>query len=357
MKKIYKLLLVIPVWFIFTGCSLFNKVQTPQVQKKDNTYYENVWKDAFTYNQTTATDLPLIWKYDFEFSAAVEWDWNKLKSVFKNYWVDKLKWDFSNMTIKLYWDYYFTWENKHISINVKLYYNKTNFGLWDVDMSFDINQSWLVEYYINNLDRNFLTFIWLDNQTIDSLIWLYEENKNKKLTYQLPKEIITQVLASLNESKDSPLYKNSKQQEQQIIEAFLKSNTIQVIWWSKVNDSTDQVEFKLNVDNLISFFNDVSKIIWENKSFDQEKQLLKDLTLKWTLNIANKLIVDSNILTEFVLKGINEQTKKEQFEVITLQSKLKILDPKIMDFDFLTALSSASQPENKLIIRLKWLIK
>lgn len=106
-KRILTLSLVSFFSISLFGCSLFNKSKDSSV-KKDLSYYNQVWEDAFKYNQNTATNLPAKWVFDFEITSAIEWDWNKFKEVFKNFWTQNLKWDFSNITLKLVWDYDFS---------------------------------------------------------------------------------------------------------------------------------------------------------------------------------------------------------------------------------------------------------
>lgn len=189
------------------------------------------------------------------------------------------------------------------------------------------------------------------------LIAIYTENKNKKLTYQIPDLLIQQLESALKDAKDWPLEKNTKDQEQQIIESFLTNKVIEVYRWETIAEWADRVEFKFNTDNFIVFMNDVAKINNVESNFDWDKEQFKNLVIKWYFDIKNKLIIDSRILTDFMLRWINSQTNQEQYQQLTLDTKLKILDPKILDFDVLSAISTADFPENKLIFRIKWLIK
>lgn len=355
-KKIILLSGVSVLLLSLAWCSLFNKNDSTNVPSKDVSYYDGVWKDSFRYNQTTTTNLPTKWKFDFEVAASIQWDSQKLKEVFKDYWTSNLNWDFNNLTIRVLWDYDFSTGKNDINISLKLFFNKINYWIWDIDISAEIKSDYTIDYYINNLDRNFLTFFWIDTSTIDTLIAIYTENKNKKMTYQLPAILVEQIKATLAESKDGPLKNNTQDQEKQIIDSFLNNNVIEVLSWESA-ESVDRVNFKFNTTNFIKFMNEVAKINNYDSNFDWESESLKNLLIKWNLDISNKLIIDSRILTEFMLKWINKETNKEQYDQITLDSKLKLLDPKIVNFDFSTALASAKSPDNKLIIRIRWMIK
>jgi hypothetical protein len=86
-----------------------------------------------------------------------------------------------------------------------------------------------MDYSLNNIDSKVLKVLQINQKDIDNIMLLYDENKNKKITTDAQANFLKEIIDTIQEKgKDSPLYKNSKEQEQQIIKAFLDSEVVNV---------------------------------------------------------------------------------------------------------------------------------
>ncbi len=354
MKKILSILILT---FLLFSCfnDKENKVEVPK--QKTLQEYKQVWKDSFLYYQNNTKEIKKSWIFDAEFTVMIDGSEEALINKFSNL---NLNSAFNSLSFKIDWDYDFLDKSTpKLNWNIKIYLNKRNFWLWDFDVSFKLENKTTLKYSVNNADKNLLKFLLTDKEKVDAL-WLYfEDNKGKELTYEIPKEVIDSLFEEAsNVNLEENLYKNSKEEEQKIINSFLENEVIEVLSWETQNN-IDKLNFKFNGDNCVKFLNDVAKILWnwnENKNFDSDKELLKNIWISWILEIKNNEIQNSFINSDIILAWNNSSWNKIE-DKVNLKTTLKIVDYKNLNLDFTTLVSSDSTPDNKIQIRLKWLIK
>lgn len=353
MKKIFIIFILL---FLFS-CSSAEKKEIITPKEKTITEYKQIWKNTFNYYQNNSSSIKKSWIFDFEFTVMIDWDKKDLINKFSN--ID-LNTEFNSLSFKIDWNYDFIdKKSPKLDWNLKIYLNKRNFWLGDFDVSFSLSENNKLKYSFNNLDKTLLKFFLKDTSQIDSLYLFFQDNKQKDMIYLLPKEITDAIFSDKKtDSLEDTLYKNTKDEEQKIINAFLEKEVIEVFSWS-TSGNIDKLNFRFNSDNFISFLNEVAIILWnwnENKNFNEDKELFKNIISEWIFNIQNNEIVDSNINTQIFLtwKDNLNNNKQERLDFVT---NLKIIDYKNLNFDFTTLISSLSTPNNKIQIRLKWLIK
>ncbi len=360
-----KAFLAIPLVFVtltLTSCWPWGwDSSNPSAQKttKDLSAYKTLFSDTFVSYQTATTEVPKKGIFDFEFTTNVDGDEKKLASFAWKSFGEA----FNAFSLKLGWEYNFeNLEKPSLSTTLKTYLNKANTGLWDLDMEASIDASNSLVYEIRNLDAKLLRFFEIDEQTIAALVKMVEANKGKKQKTALATNLLQEVIASVKETgKDSPLYENSKEEEKKIIEAFVKSETIEVYSGSWVNDTTERIAFKFNPKNFSNFLNETAKILWkwnENKDFSEDAKLLAEtVRIEGTLDIKDKRIIDSQIQFVMRLGGVDEKTKEKKSDDLVAKIRFAFPNPSRFDVDIDTQLYANSSPDNVLRLRIKWLIK
>ena len=367
---IWVLFVMVIVWIMFfTGekKTTENVVEDSSVgisKKQDLSFYKKMWEDTFLNYQNTVTNLKNEGNFKFEVMMQVEWDNKKLLKVINK---SSKIWKFSSFRVLFEWTYDFTdVESIKVDANLQVDLNKDQFSVWDIDITFEIKWDGTLEYTINNLNRTVLKFLWIDKDQINVMMDVYEENIvllddfNKPLKLKIPNKLWTEIISSIKaKSSDSPLYKNSKEEEDKIIKAFLSNDVIQIISWKPKGDM-NIIDFVFNPENWINFLNDVAKAIakWNDvKNFDWEKTYFKDLTINWSFTIRDNLIIDSNIWTELPIKWISKKTWKETIDIIILKTQFRMFSPSAIDFDLINTIVAKSSPKNKLKVLIKGFIK
>lgn len=351
---LWTILIFLTTWVAFY---LFYNIGD-NVQQKDISYYEDMWKQTFLNYQNTKFEIKDKWIFDFQVWFEAEWDVSNLKNMLEKSWV-VFDGDFKKLSVKIFWDYDFSSDQPKLNLSLKVYLNKQELWLWDLDIKTNI---WLNKstYYLNNLDRKLLSFLSVEQSTADILMNMYDENKWKEMLLPLPDWMFIELINAVkSSSNDSPLYKNTDSQEKRIIESFLKNDVLEILSW-KTENMSDKIEFSWNSDNFVEFMNNVSEIINTGNSqvnFDSEKELLKNLKIRWVMDIKDKLIINSTILSEILISAIDSETNQNKYEPISVVSNLKMPTPSKIDFDWSTSFVAASSPNNKIKLRIKWLIK
>lgn len=354
MKKILSILFLT---FLLFSCFNNDENKVEITKQKSLSDYKQVWKNSFKYYQTNTKEIKKSWIFDAEFTIMIDGNEEDLINKFSNI---SLNSPFNSLSFKIDWDYDFLdLANPKLNWNIKIYLNKRNFWLWDLDISFHLENKETLKYTINNFDKTLTSFFLKDKTQIDALSLFYEDNKGKELVYNLPKEIVDGLFLEASKiDLEENLYKNSKEEEQKIINSFLENEVIEILSW-ETQDNVDKLNFKFNSDNFIKFLNDVAKILWnwnENKNFDSDKELFKNIGISWVLEIKNNEIQNSFINSDIILAW-NDNLWNKIEDKLNFKTTLKIVDYKNLNIDFTTLISSDSTPDNKIQIRLKWLIK
>ncbi len=346
MKKIYIFLSLIFCVFILVWCFGDND--------KDLSFYKNLWQDTFKNYQNSVTKINKKWVFDFEFGVSVLWDDSEIDK-FLNF---NLESKFSNLWIKIFWEHDLeNIENPNINATIKAFFNKSTFWLWDIDINLNINWNWDIEYIINNFNKDILKILQVSNTNIEAFEGLYKENKWKKIITSANANLIKEIFDTIQEkSKDSPLYKNSKEEEKAIIDKFLTNEVIEIISWKEQDDNITDISFNFNWDKFINFLNDVAKILKQNKNFNADKAFFNSFVVNWNLFIQNKNIINSNINAEFPL-SIKDNSWKEKLDLLMFQNQFKMPNPENFNVNLKTIIFAKSSQNNKLQIELKGMIK
>jgi len=356
-KKIiyWFVIIVVAIWFGF-WYYFFSKNKQINEIAHDLNYYTNIWNNTFLNYQTTNFNIKNKWDYEFSVWFEIEGSGDVIKNdIIKKSWIN-LYWELNKISLKVLWNYDFSTWNSNLNWSIRIYLNKQELGLWDLDLSYNIVWDKL-EYSINKLERLLLNFFSIDNETSDLLMNTFDDNKWKTLSMNLTQGTMQQIVSIFKSSSEkNPLYKNTDSEEKQIIKAFLDNKVLEIVKWV-VNWNITKVEYKLNTDNFIIFMNNVANIIWDEKTFDTDKELFKNLVINWVFDIKNNLIINGSTNIELPLISINKETWKEQFQPIILIFDYKLPTPNYINFDLSTSVFSPNSKENKLKIIIKWIIK
>lgn len=300
------------------------------------------------------TKIPQKGKFDFELSAMVSGTGKEL-SGFGNI---EFREKFSSMSVGFLGDYNFE-DQEHPSIDatVKMYLNKRSFGAGDIDITFRIDGSGAVSYSLNHLDRTALEFLGTPKDTVDSLMLSLDENQGKFISSDAHAEFLKEIFTTLAVSKkDSPLRENSKEEEKQIIDAFLDTEVLEVISGVEKEEGTSTLTMKLNPENTVKFLNQVAVILGgedAKKDFDGNKDFLKSFTVAGTMDIRDKKIVDSRILSEIPLSAIDEKTGEKKYDALITENQFTYANPERFDVDLTTLLSTKNTPDNRLQLHFR----
>lgn len=350
------LLAISSTLFVSCGKNDAPTAETKQLpQPKELAEYTALFKDTFKNYQTSTTEVPKSGAFDFEFTMNADGDTKRLASFAAHQFKDP----FSLLSIRLYGDYDFAnLDTPSFSPIIKMYLNKGNTGEGDVDVSLGINGSGSLTYEVRNLNRQILDFFGIDSESARILIEEFEKNKGKTRTTELGTNLLKEVLTSLRESSEnSPLYKNSKEEEQKIIDAFAESETIRVLSGAWIDDRTERVSFDFSAENFTKFLGEVGKILGngnENKDFSGDaKSLAETIRIEGTLDIRDKRIVDSDIRLVLRLGGVDEKTGEKKADDLVFKIRFALPNPSRLDFDLDTQIFANSSPENVLRARFK----
>ncbi len=352
---------------------------TSKTTKKNLDYYKNVFSGTFFKYEDTISQVKKKWSFDFEINLAAEWDINKILSgiMIKD---DFNSQDFKNISLETYGDYDITDPQKaSFNIYLKMFLNKDAVGLGDFDININVVSSGDVEYTINNLDQKFIDFVTDNSEISKDLLIEFQKVKQKKLHTKIPAEVLPQFVAiieSLN-PEAMPLYKDTKEQEKAIQDAFIESETINVITGQTLDNGEDKLQIAYDGSNFVDFMNEVSKIVNTGDNvvnFDSEREIFKNMfSFQWVMNIKNYTIQDSSFVLEFMISWINKDTNKKQYQVIANTINFKAPNPEIFDItikdtfgryaeilneeniNLLTGQQSLSP--DKLNITFRWLVK
>ncbi|EKD66269.1 MAG: hypothetical protein ACD_49C00055G0006 [uncultured bacterium (gcode 4)] len=351
MKKIKFIIFAIILSSLLVSCSFlwFWK------KEKDLPYYKNIWQDTFRLYQKNITNIDKKGKFDFEFTTMAQWS-----GSIDNFWNIDFEEKFSSLSFKTFWEYNFSdISTPNLDANIKIYLNKRAFWEWDIDLRLHLYGSWNVEYEIKNLTPNILKFLKIDSENIDNLMLAFEENKWKIISNSSYSNYLSEIIKAFIESskKDKPLVENTKQEEAQIIDSFLKNEVIQILSWKETESSSSELNFKFNWVNFVNFLNDVAKIIKEEKDFSSDKDFFKDFSLWWTLEIKDNKLINSNTNLEIPISTTDIKTWEKKYELLIFQNNFKMPSPEKFDIDFTTLFFSNSNPDNKLQLRFRWIIK
>lgn len=300
------------------------------------------------------TKIPQKGKFDFELSAMVSGTGKEL-SGFGNI---EFREKFSSMSVGFLGDYNFE-DQEHPSMDatVKMYLNKRSFGAGDIDITFRIDGSGAVSYSLNHLDRTALEFLGTPKDTVDSLMLSLDENQGKFISSDAHAEFLKEIFTTLAVSKkDSPLRENSKEEEKQIIDAFLDTEVLEVISGVEKEEGTSTLTMKLNPENTVKFLNQVAVILGgedAKKDFDGNKDFLKSFTVAGTMDIRDKKIVDSRILSEIPLSAIDEKTGEKKYDALITENQFTYANPERFDVDLTTLLSTKNTPDNRLQLHFR----
>ncbi|EKD30188.1 MAG: hypothetical protein ACD_78C00128G0003 [uncultured bacterium (gcode 4)] len=343
---------------IFLTSSLSSCFWNKEETKHDVLYYKNLWKETFRSYQAAVTKIPKKGKFDFELGTMVSGD-GKALSEFGGM---KFQEKFSSMSIGFLGDYNFE-DEEHPSMDatVKVYLNKRSFGAGDIDITFRIDGSGAVAYSLNHLDRATLEFFGAPKDLTDSLMLAYDENKGKLISSDARAEFLKEIFATLVVSKkNSPLRENSKEEEGKIIDAFLDTEVLEIIGGVEKEEDIATLTLKLNPDNVVTFLNRVATILGGDeakKEFDGNKDFLSSFTIAGTMDIQDKKIIDSRILSEIPLSSIDVKTGEKIYDALVTENKFMYANPERFDVDITTLISTKNTPDNKLQLHFRWLIK
>lgn len=346
MKKTYLIFLIFLTSILLVWCL--------KQENKNLSYFKKVWEDTFKNYQNSVTKIPKKWQFDFEISALVAWDKDNTDFWIVNFW-EKF-WGFS---IKLFWEHDFSNpKNASLTWTLRMYLNKRSFWEWDLDVDFSVNSSWTINLKTNNLDENILKVLNIDAESSRTILDEYKKNKWQNIVINSYKDFIWEILSSINDSsKNSPLVQNTKSEESQIIDLFIKDEVFKLLSWQEDEDFVDKIKLTFSPINFSKFLNDVAKILKENKDFSKEGQDFKDYKLSWNLTIKDKSIIDSDFISEIPLSSIDSKTWVKKYDLLISENNFKMPNPEKFDIDLTTLIYSKSKQNNKLQFRLKWLIK
>jgi len=321
---------------------------------QDISSYKNLWKESFRSYQAAVTKIPKKGKFDFEVSTMVSGNGEALSEFGGMKFQEK----FSSLSIGFLGDYNFEdAERPSMDATMKVYLNKRNFGAGDIDITFRIGGDGSVVYSLNHLDRATLEFFGAPKEMIDDLLLAYEENKGKLIASDARAEFLKEVFATLVVSKkDSPLRENSKEEEELIISAFLETEVLEVTAGEEKEDGVSVLTFRLNPDNVITFLNRVATILGEEtagKVFDGDREFLNSFTIAGTIDLADKKIVDSRILSEIPLSSIDAKTGEKKYDALITENRFIYANPERFDIDLTTLISTKNTPDNKLQLHFR----
>ena len=349
-----KFIIFLLIWSMFlTSCSMpWSKQDTTPIKEivvKDLNYYKSVFSDFFLNLENSQSNFQKTWLFNFELTLMAQGNTTKILPYFKK--------DFTDISVSFDWNYdVIDSSNPKGVLNIKAYLNKRNIGLWDFDLTFESFWSGSIAYTINNISPDILSiFVWED--TSNRLVTKYKTEIWKQQNIQLSKEKWDSYVSSVDSSVNkSALVQNTKDQEQQIINLFLKDEVIQILSGEDKN-WMDALSFKWNTDNFINFINDTAKVLNEKKEFNTDKEILKNINMTGILYMKNKNLEDSDINTNLSMQWKWSGSWQIQQEILVNKSELKIIDPRKLNFDFTNLMFSQSSPDNKLQIRIKGLVK
>lgn len=353
MKKYIIIFLNIVLMSFLWWCSFFwIWEQESTQQSKDIWFYKNLWKSTFSNYQFSSYNIWYTWEFDLSMNFWLSWDIEEIKKVFSLKNVDQEN-ILKNIWINTFWDYEITWNKiKNLWLNLKLFYNKENIWVWDLDITMNIKNN-ISEMYLNNLNVDFLETIWIDQQMIEYIMWYYSFNKNKKIRLNYIDMILNDILVNI-ENQKNPFFEVNDEQDKKIIESFLNNEVIEIQTWSIVWKDEYKMSFKLNSSNLKKFLDEVWEIIWIESNFKDDK--IDKLTIYWDITIKWNIINDSNFVIELPIETIDKNWEKIS-DMLINEFNLKLPSLDKINFDILYKIYSYSTPSNKLIISLKWLVK
>ncbi len=349
--------LLIASFLVILLASCFGDTKSPEVTK-DISYYKTLWKDTFQGYQAVITKIPKKWKFDFEISSMVSGSGEAL-SGFAGV---PFREQFSSLSIGLLGDYDFLdAEHPALDATMKIYLNKRSFGAGDIDVTFKIDASGSTSYSLNHLDRNTLEFFWASKDIVDELMLAFEQNGGKLITSGTHAEFLKEVFKSIAQSeKNSPLRENSKEEEAKIIKAFLESEVLEVTAGVEKEEGISRLSLRLNPEHTVKFLDEVAIILGgaqADKKFDSNTDFLKSFTVQWTLDIQDKKIIDSRIMTEVPLSSVEESTGDKKYDALITENRFIYANPERFDIDLTTLISTKNTPNNKLQLHFRWLIK
>lgn len=333
-----------------SSCSLGSDVQ----KGKDLPYYKNLWKDTFRSYQAAVTKIPRKGKFDFELSTMVTGSGEALSGFGNIQFREKL----SSMSVGFLGDYNFE-DQEHPSMDatIKMYLNKRSFGAGDIDITFRIDGSGATSYSLNHLDRATLEFLGAPRDMVDSLMLAFDENQGKFISSDAHAEFLKEIFTTLAVSKkDSPLRENSKEEEKQIIDAFLDAEVLEVTAGSEKEEDTSTLTMRLNPENTVIFLNRVAAILGgedARKDFDGNKEFLKSFTVAGTVDLRDKRIIDSHVLSEIPLSSIDEKTGEKKYDALITENQFIYANPERFDVDLTTLISTKNTPDNKLQLHFR----
>ncbi len=192
---------------------------------------------------------------------------------------------------------------------------------------------------------------------IDDLMLSFEENQGKIIRSDTHAEFLKEIFATLVVSKkNSPLRENSKEEERKIIDAFLDTEVLEVTGGVEKEEDISTLTMKLNPENMIRFLNQVATILGGDeakKEFDSNTDLLKSFTLAGTMDIENKKIIDSRILSEIPLSSIDLKTGEKIYDALITENRFIYANPERFDVDITTLISTKNTPNNKLQLHFR----
>lgn len=334
-----------------SSCSLgFNA--TPE--DKGVVFYKNLWKETFRSYQTAITNIPKKGKFDFELGTMVSGSGEALREFGGVQFQEK----FSSLSVGFLGDYNFE-DVEHPSLDaiMKIYLNKRTFGAGDIDITFRIDGSGAVAYSLNHLDRATLEFLRVPREMIDDLMLTFEENKGKLIHSDARAEFLKEIFSTLVVSqKNSPLRENSEEEERKIIDAFLDTEVIEITGGKEKEDDMVTLTLKLNPENTVRFLNQVAVILGgeeAKKEFDSDTEFLRSFTIAGTMDIQDKKIIDSRILSEIPLSSIDEKSGDKKYDALITENKFIYANPERFDVDLTTLISTKNTPNNKLQLHFR----
>jgi hypothetical protein len=322
---------------------------------KELSAYKILFEDTFRNYQTATTEIPKKGKFDFEITTNVDGNADKIDRFAGKVFSE----GFSSFSTRAYGEYDFeNPDSATFSPTLKAYLNKGNTGEGDIDLEAGINASGSLAYEVRNLDARILKFLGIDDETAATLIKATNENKGQKQVTELGTNLLKEVLATISESKkNGPLYENSKEEEKQIIDAFAKSETVEILSGSWLNDSTERLSFRFNPENFSKFLNETAKILKkgnENKDFSGDaKALSETVRIEGTMDIREKRIIDSDFKAVLRIGGTDAKTGEKIADDLVAKIRFALPNPSRLDFDLDVQTYANSSSDNVLRLRLK----
>jgi len=71
------------------------------------------------------------------------------------------------------------------------------------------------------------------------------------------------------------------------------------------------------------------------------------------MDLKDKLILNSTILSEILVSAIDSETNQTKYEPISIISNIKLPTPSKIDFDLSMSFFAASSSSNKIKLRIK----